>query len=60
MKVTIDIESDMPPRAATKRDIQKNIDAVRRAVDGKPTCTDFVPLISVEGMLVAIQKQLVD
>lgn len=45
---------------ATKQAIQKNIDALQRAVDGKPSSHDFVLMIDTKSILEGIQKQLPD
>jgi len=41
----------------TKSDMQKNIDALDRAIKGKPRCSDFMLLIDTKSILEAIQNQ---
>ena len=59
MKVTIELKSSnktVPyPR---KRDIQKNIDALARAIDGKPVACDFLLLTDTKSILEGIQRSL--
>ncbi len=42
----------------TKEDIQKNIDALQRIVDGKPFCTDSAIQIDTISILKGIQRKL--
>ena len=42
----------------TKSTIQKNIDALQRAIDGKPLAMDFVSLTDTKYILVEIQKHI--
>lgn len=44
--------------SVSKYTIQKNIDALQRAIDGKPLCADFVLLIDTKSILETIQKEL--
>lgn len=41
-----------------KQDLQKNIDGLQRAVDGKPRGTDFVSYLDTLSILKAIQRAL--
>jgi len=42
----------------TVKDIQKNIDALERAIDGKTLCSDFVLLSDTKSILLGIQRFL--
>lgn len=42
----------------TKKDIQKNIDCIQRAIDGKPFASDFILLIDTMSILEAIKLKL--
>jgi len=42
----------------TKKDIQKNIDCVQRAIDKKPLSSDFIPLIDTLSILEEIQSKI--
>ena len=42
----------------TKQEIQKNIDALQRAIDGKSVAIDFVLLIDTMSILEAIKAEL--
>jgi hypothetical protein len=44
----------------TKKDVQKNIDALQRAVDGEPLSHDFVLLLDTMYIIKGIQKRLPD
>jgi len=61
MLVTIEISAG-PYRdyRVTKADIQKNIDALDRAIDGKPQANDFTLLMDTQTILEGIQQQLPD
>ena len=50
MKITIDV---LPGNG-----IQKNIDALQRAIDGKSVCSDFVPLMDTMTILEGIKREL--
>jgi len=59
VKVNIELRAGPDyPYNVTKKDIQKNIDALQRAVDGKPFCSDFVPLIDTKYILEGIKNKL--
>ena len=42
----------------TKADIQKNIDALQRYIDGKPQCTDFASLVDTKSILEGLKDLL--
>lgn len=44
----------------TKKDVQKNIDALQRAVDDEPLAHDFVLLLDTMYIMKGIQKRLPD
>jgi hypothetical protein len=61
VKITLELLSgpngnDRP----TKREIQKNIDALQRSIDGKPQVRDHLLLSDTMSILAGIQKQLPD
>ena len=59
MKVTIELKTGPKPyKDPTPMDVQKNIDAIRRYIDNKQTCSDDLLLIDTISILEAIQKQL--
>ena len=59
MKVTIDVvEGNRPYTNPTWRGVQKNIDALDRAIDGKPLGCDFQYYIDTKYILKAIQDQI--
>lgn len=59
MKVTIDLCAGPTSfRKPTKHDIQKNIDALERAIKGKPLACDMVLLMDTKSILQGIQNQL--
>ena len=58
MKVIIELFQGPGRRVPTKEGIQKNIDAIKRAVDGKKTAADDVHLIDTLFILKRIQDQL--
>ena len=59
MKVTIDLKTGNYNRErVVKSDIQKNIDALQRYIDGKQCCCDDLSLIDTKSILETIQKQL--
>jgi len=47
-------------RVVTKRDMDLNIEAVDRAIKGKPQCKDFVTLLDTRSILEGIREQLPD
>jgi len=42
----------------TKQEIQKNIDALQRAIDGKPLASDFVLHMDTKSILEGIKTKL--
>jgi hypothetical protein len=59
MKVTIELFAGADHREmARKSDIDKNIGALERAIDGKSICSDFIPLIDTKFILTAIREKL--
>ena len=42
----------------TKNEIQKNIDALARAIDGKPRAVDFASLTDTKSILELIREKL--
>ena len=59
MEITIEIRSGSKHNdMVTKADVQKNIDALSRAIEGKPRASDFVLLIDTRSILEGIQQQL--
>lgn len=59
MKITIELCSGINHNAnITKQDIQKNIDALRRAIDGKSAALDFVLLLDTKSILECIKEKL--
>ena len=60
MKVTIELKNSSKQESMpTKADIQKNIDALSRTIDGNPVAIDFMLLADTKSILEAIQQQLV-
>lgn len=45
-------------RRVSKQDIQENIDALTRSIEGKQQARDFVSLYDTRSILKGIQKQL--
>ena len=60
MKVTIDLINGEKSKHVSKVDLNKNIEALERAIEGKPQCSDFVSLRDTLTILEAIKKQLPD
>ena len=61
MKITIELRNGRNHDSyVTKKDIQKNIDALQRIIDGKAFCGDFMSLSGTKSILKAMQKQLPD
>jgi len=60
MKVTIEIAAGRFPSRdiVTKADVEKNIQAIQRAIDGKPQSQDATLLIDAKYILIGIQEQL--
>ena len=52
MKVTIEL-------CGQKEKINDNIEALNRAIERKPLCSDFVLLINTKSILEAIKKELI-
>lgn len=57
MKVYLELYHTTNARSP-RQSMDREIAAVQRAIDGKPTCCDDVPLISVRSILEAIREQL--
>jgi len=62
MKITIELKAGphLYLQRSTKRIITKNIEAVERAIDGKPLVCDTNYLIDTKSILEAIKEQLPD
>jgi len=60
MKIDIDLIAGpySNRKSPTKRDVDSNIRAIQRAIDGKPLANDCVALIHTKSILEGIQKQL--
>ena len=59
MQITIELRAGNTPFGKpTKAEIQKNIEALERAIDGKPQSRDFILLLDTKSILEGIQKQL--
>ena len=58
MKVTIELVAGPRGHSPTKADMEKNIEALQRAIDGNPRCSDFILLSDTKSILVGIQKLL--
>lgn len=59
MEVTIDLRAGPSHlERVTKRQIEKNIDALQRAIDGKSLASDFVLLQDTKSVLEAIKAKL--
>jgi len=59
MKVTIELESGAYNNLyVTKEDIQKNIDALQRYIDGRQNCSDDAMLIDTKSILECIKGEL--
>lgn len=59
MKVTIELKTGPRPyKDPTPMDVQKNIDALQRFIDGKQQVNDFILINDTISILEAIQKQL--
>jgi hypothetical protein len=41
-------------------DIQASIDALQRAVEGKPQSLDFIPMLGIRGILIKIQEKIAE
>jgi len=61
MQVTIELYAGPRHRdKVTKQDIQKNIDALQRAMDGKLLALDFMLLLDTKSILKGIKANLPD
>ena len=61
MIVTIDLETDSRRNhEVTKSDIDKNIEAIQRAIDGNLTTVDTIYLLDTKSILAGIREQLPD
>lgn len=58
MKITIELLAGPQGSNPTKADMEKNINALQRAIDGKPRCSDFILLNDTKSILEGIQKLL--
>ena len=58
MQVTIELLAGPHHTKPTKSDVQKNIDALERAIAGKPLCSDWVLLTDTLSILQGIQDRL--
>lgn len=59
MEITINLKTGPNHKEeVTKQDIQKNIDALQRAIDGKPLAFDFVLLSDTKSILEGIAAKL--
>jgi len=58
MKVTIEIFAGPNHEEPTKSDMDRNIQALDRAISGEQYNNDFVLLTDTRSILVAIQKKL--
>ncbi len=58
MFIELDLRQANSYLGATKEGIQRNIDALERAIQGKPLAMDFIFLIDAKSILEAIQKHL--
>jgi hypothetical protein len=59
MNVTIELRTGNKKAPYPRKcDIQKNIDALARAIDGKPLASDFALLVDTKSVLEAIQRKL--
>ena len=59
MQVTIELHAGQSHRSkVTKQEIQNNIGALQRAVDGKQLAKDFVLLLDTKSILEGIKAKL--
>lgn len=59
MEVTIELKAGRAhDERVTKKQIQKNIDALQRAIDGKSLASDFVSLHDTKSILEGIKAKL--
>lgn len=60
MKVTIEIFTGPNHKEPTKRDMERNIQALDRAISGNQQCNDFILMMDTKSILIGIQKKLPD
>jgi hypothetical protein len=58
MNITIELYAGNNSPMPRKKDIQKNIDAINRAIKGEKTSQDDILLMDTRSILVAIQDKL--
>jgi hypothetical protein len=58
MNITIQLQAGHNRREPTKKDMQKNINALERAAKGKPLGTDLILIRDTQSIMSAIQKQI--
>ena len=58
MKIMIELLAGSNKRDPKPADMDKNIEALRRAVDGKPQARDFILLMDTISILEGIKEQL--
>ena len=58
MDITITLVAGNDNHTPTKKDLDKNIEALQRAIDGKTLANDFVPLMDTKSILEGIKGQL--
>lgn len=58
MLVEIEIVAGPGHKDPTREDMQKNIDALTRAIDGKQLANDFILLLDTKSLLVGLQSKL--
>lgn len=61
MMITIRLlEGPRPIHEPTSRGMQRNIDALQRAIDGKPLSSDFAIMRDTMSIIKGIQEQLIE
>ncbi len=58
MKICFELLAGRDGHSPTKQDIERNIEAQERAIQGKLNVGDFVSLSDTKSILVGIQKEL--
>ena len=58
MKVCIEVAGAGGFSGLTRRDVQKNIDAIQRAIDDNKRIADLSPLIDTKSIMEGIKQQL--
>lgn len=59
MQIIIELKAGQNHRdKVTKRDMQNNIDALQRAIEGNPLANDFVLLLDTQSILEGIKAKL--